>query len=50
MLIWRLGHCGRTRERSGTDRAKDFLADHYARGELTTDEYRERLHQLGDTS
>lgn len=50
VLIWRIGHCGRMRERSGADRAKDFLADRYARGELTTDEYRERLHQLGDTS
>lgn len=50
VLIWRAVQCGRTRERSGTDRAKDFLADRYARGELTTDEYRERLHQLGGTS
>lgn len=46
-IIWRTVRCGRYRDRSGTDRAKDFLADRYARGELTTDEYRERLHELG---
>jgi len=28
------------------DRARDILAERYARGELTTDEYRERLEQL----
>lgn len=50
VLIWRTIRNVRGHERSGTDRAKDFLADRYARGELTTDEYRERLHQLGGTS
>lgn len=32
--------------RSGSDRAKDLLAERYARGEITTDEYRERLGEL----
>ncbi len=26
--------------------ARDILAERYARGEITTEEYRERLHQL----
>ena len=34
-------------ERSGVERARDGLAERYARGELSTDEYRERLEQLG---
>lgn len=32
---------------SGVDRARDILAERYARGELTNDEYRERLDRLG---
>jgi putative membrane protein len=31
---------------NGTDRARDILAERYARGEITSDEYRERLEQL----
>lgn len=30
-------------ERSSTDRARGILAERYARGELSTDEYRERV-------
>ena len=30
------------------DRAREVLDDRYARGELDTDEYRERLGSLGD--
>jgi putative membrane protein len=29
-----------------TDRAREILAERYARGELTTEEYRERAEQL----
>ena len=29
-----------------TDRAREILAERYARGELTTEEYRERVGQL----
>lgn len=36
----------RGRERTGSDRARDILAERYARGELTHDEYRERLEHL----
>jgi putative membrane protein len=31
---------------SGTDRARDILAERFARGELSADEYRERLATL----
>jgi putative membrane protein len=37
----------RRREPSGLDRARDILAERYARGELTNDEYRDRLDGLG---
>jgi len=33
-------------ERSGVDRARDILAERFARGELSVEEYRERLAQL----
>ncbi|HJU49088.1 MAG TPA: SHOCT domain-containing protein [Gaiellaceae bacterium] len=36
----------RRRTPSGVDRARDILAERYARGELTSEEYRERLEQL----
>ena len=35
-----------SRERAAGDRARAILAERYARGELTSDEYRERLDQL----
>ena len=31
---------------SGTDRARDILAERFARGDMTADEYRERLAEL----
>jgi putative membrane protein len=31
---------------SGSDRARDILAERFARGEIAGDEYRERLEQL----
>jgi len=34
------------RPQSGADRARDILAERYARGEISGDEYRERLGQL----
>jgi putative membrane protein len=36
----------RPREATGIDRARQILAERYAGGEITTDEYRERLDQL----
>ncbi len=45
-VVW-LATRGARRERSGTDRAKDVLAERYARGEISSDEYTERLNNLG---
>ena len=36
--------------RSGPGRAREVLDERYARGELTTEEYQERLRVLGDNS
>ncbi len=36
----------RSRQPSGMERARDILAERYARGEITGEEYRERLEQL----
>ncbi|GAA2774379.1 SHOCT domain-containing protein [Saccharopolyspora taberi] len=35
-----------TRQRSSSERAKDVLAERYARGEISTEDYRERYDQL----
>ena len=35
-------------EQSGRSRAREMLDERYARGELTTEEYRERLTALGE--
>jgi putative membrane protein len=45
-VVWFVARSARPRERSGVDRAREVLAERYARGELTTDEYRERLEHL----
>lgn len=34
------------RPQNGADRARDILAERYARGEITSDEYRERSEHL----
>ncbi|MDQ3822860.1 MAG: SHOCT domain-containing protein [Actinomycetota bacterium] len=44
-LAWRLVRRGRREE--PLDRARAVLAERFARGELSGDEYRERLAQLG---
>ncbi|MFF5211118.1 SHOCT domain-containing protein [Streptosporangium sp. NPDC000396] len=36
-------------ERSGLDRARDILSERYARGEISTEEYRDRLTHLGQS-
>jgi len=47
VLIWFLVSRGRRcRPVSGADRASDILAERFARGEITGEEYRERLQQL----
>jgi putative membrane protein len=45
--IWFLFIRGRrARQPTGMERAQDILAERFARGEITGDEYRERLEQL----
>lgn len=45
-LVWLFTRGRRPGERSGADRARDILAERFARGELSVEEYRERLAQL----
>jgi putative membrane protein len=47
LVIWLVVRRIRPHEPSGLDRAKQILAERYARGELSGDEYRERLADLG---
>ncbi len=44
--IWFVVRTVRRGERSSVERARDILAERYARGELSGDEYRERLGEL----
>ena len=43
---WFLIRNVRPPERSGFDRAREILAERYARGEMASEEYRERLDQM----
>lgn len=44
--IWLVIRGVRRAERSGIARAREILAERYARGELTSEEYRERQDEL----
>ena len=44
--IWWFRRGPYRREPSGLERARDILAERYARGEITTEEYQDRLGQL----
>ncbi len=46
-VVWFLSRRWRRPDDGGLDSARKILADRFARGELTHDEYRERLAQLG---
>jgi putative membrane protein len=46
ILIWFVVRGRRFRPPSGDERARDILAERFARGELSGEEYRERLEQL----
>lgn len=46
VTVWLITRRRRPHEPSGMDRARHVLAERYAQGELTTDEYRERLANL----
>jgi len=45
-VIWLVVRTVRQDNRSGADRARDILAERYARGEVGVEEYRERLSEL----
>jgi putative membrane protein len=44
--IWFVVRTVRARERTANERASDILAERYARGELSGEEYRGRLEEL----
>ena len=44
--VWFVARDGWPWQRSAADRARDILAERYARGEISSEEYRERLDQL----
>jgi putative membrane protein len=44
--VWFVTRTFRQQPRTATERAADVLAERYARGEISTEEYRERLDQL----
>jgi putative membrane protein len=46
-VIWLVVRTVRQREPSGVERAIGILAERFARGELSGEEYRERLDELG---
>jgi putative membrane protein len=51
LIVWVVrsttaGHGSQQPTRDPADRAREILAERYARGELTTEEYRERLEHL----
>ena len=45
-VIWLVVRAVRNRGRTGMERARDILAERYARGEITGEEYRERRDEL----
>jgi putative membrane protein len=47
LVIWLVVRRTRPRGPSGHDSAKQILAERFARGELSGEEYRERLAELG---
>jgi putative membrane protein len=47
LAIWLVAHGGWWPRPAGGDRAREILAERYARGGLSTEEYQERMDQLG---
>lgn len=45
-VVWFVARGARRRERTGVDRARDILAERFARGEVSPEEYRQRLNEL----
>jgi putative membrane protein len=47
-VVWFFNRMRREPRSGGLDRAREILAERYARGELSSDEYRQRLAELGE--
>jgi putative membrane protein len=47
-VVWFLSRRRREPRSGGLDRAREILAERYARGELSSEEYRQRLAELGE--
>jgi putative membrane protein len=47
IVLWFVARHVRRGDRPGLDRARDILAERFARGEVSGEEYRERLDELG---
>jgi putative membrane protein len=46
VVVWAVIRSTQARPPVASDRAEEIVAERYARGELSTDEYHERLHAL----
>ena len=46
-VVWLVVRALRSRGPTGMDRAREILAERYARGEISGEEYRERKDELG---
>jgi putative membrane protein len=46
-VIWLVIRTVRNRGRTGMERAREILAERYARGEISGEEYRERRDEIG---
>jgi putative membrane protein len=46
-VIWLVIRTIRNRGRTGMERAREILAERYARGEISGEEYRERRDEIG---
>jgi putative membrane protein len=46
LVIWWARRSAWRRQPTGAERARDILAERFARGEITVEEYRERLAQI----
>jgi putative membrane protein len=47
-VVWFLSRRWREPRSGGLDRAKEILAERFAQGELSSEEYRQRLAELSD--
>ena len=48
LVVWLIVRFARPHVRSGLHRARELLAERYARGEINSEEYDERMNRLKD--